>query len=83
MFPIDGKPEILKIYESEVKIEDKVIKQQLKYYLILLQRDDKMEIFKKSKTLKIIYKDTSISCTLGFNITDLENAIKKLKVKKL
>jgi len=26
---------------------------------------------------------TSISCTLGFNITDLENAIKKLKVKKL
>ena len=38
-----------------------------------------MEIFKKSKTLKIIYKDTSISCTLGFNITDLENAIKKLK----
>ncbi len=27
MFPIDGKPEILKIYESEVKIEDKVIKQ--------------------------------------------------------
>lgn len=42
-----------------------------------------MEIFKKSKTLKIIYKDTSISFTLGFNITDLENAIKKLKVKKL
>ena len=43
-----------------------------------------MEIFKKSKTLKIIYKDTSfIPCTLGFNITDLENAIKKLKVKKL
>ena len=27
MFPIDGKPETLKIYESEVKSEDKVIKQ--------------------------------------------------------
>lgn len=27
MFSIDGKPEILKIYESEVKIENKVIKQ--------------------------------------------------------
>ena len=41
-----------------------------------------MEIFKRSKNLKVIYEATSfIPCTLGFNITDLENAIKKLKVK--
>jgi hypothetical protein len=43
-----------------------------------------MEIFKRSKTLKIIYKDRNLSsCYIEFDITELEKAIKKIKVKKI
>ena len=43
-----------------------------------------MEIFKKSKILKVIYKDKNLSsCYIEFDIKDLEKAIKEIKTKKL
>lgn len=42
-----------------------------------------MEIFKKSKTLKVIYEDKNLlSCYIEFDTTGLDRAIKKLKTKK-
>ena len=52
--------------------------------IFILLIDDEMEIFKRSKTLKVIYKDRNLSpCYMEFDITELEKAIKKIKVKKL
>ena len=43
-----------------------------------------MEIFKKSKILKVIYKDKNLSsCCIDFDIRELEKAIKEIKTKKL
>ena len=50
--------------------------------IFILLIDDEMEVFKKSKTLKVIYKDRNLSsCYMEFDITELEKAIKKIKVK--
>lgn len=52
--------------------------------IFILLIDDEMEVLKKSKTLKVIYKDRNLSsCYMEFDITELEKAIKKIKVKKL
>lgn len=52
--------------------------------IFILLIDDEMEIFKRSKILKIIYKDRNLSsCYIEFDITELEKAIKKIKVKKI
>lgn len=49
-------------------------------YVLLI--DNEIEIFKKSKTLKIIYEDkNSTPCTLEFDITGLETEIKKIPTK--
>lgn len=50
--------------------------------IFILLIDDEMEIFKRSKTLKVIYKDRNLSsCYMEFDITELEKAIKKIKLK--
>ena len=52
--------------------------------IFILLIDNEIEIFKKSKTLKIIYKDKNLSsCWIEFDIIGLENAIKKIETKKL
>lgn len=52
--------------------------------IFILLIDDEMEVFKKSKTLKVIYKDRNLSsCYMEFGITELEKVIKKIKVKKI
>lgn len=52
--------------------------------IFILLIDDEMEVFKKSKTLKVIYKDRNLSsCYMEFDITELEKVIKKIKVKKI
>lgn len=52
--------------------------------IFILLIDDEMEIFKRSKTLKVIYKDRNLSsCYMEFGITELEKVIKKIKVKKI
>ena len=52
--------------------------------IFILLIDDEMEIFKRSKTLKVIYKDRNLSsCYMEFDITELEEVIKKIKVKKI
>ena len=50
--------------------------------IFILLIDDEMEVFKRSKTLKVIYKDRNLSpCYMEFDITELEKAIKKIKLK--
>lgn len=50
--------------------------------IFILLIDDEMEIFKRSKTLKVIYKDRNLSsCYMELDITELEKAIKKIKLK--
>ncbi len=52
--------------------------------IFILLIDNEMEIFKKSKILKVIYKDKNLSsCYIEFDIKDLEKAIKEIKTKKL
>lgn len=52
--------------------------------IFILLIDNEMEIFKKSKILKVIYKDKNLSsCYIEFDIKDLEKAIKEIKIKKL
>ena len=52
--------------------------------IFILLIDDETEIFKRSKTLKVIYKDRNLSsCYMEFDITELEEVIKKIKVKKI
>lgn len=50
--------------------------------IFILLIDDEMEVFKRSKTLKVNYKDRNLLCCyMEFNITELEKAIKKIKLK--
>ena len=52
--------------------------------IFILLIDNEMEIFKKSKILKVIYKDKNLSsCYIEFDIRELEKAVKKIKTKKL
>ena len=52
--------------------------------IFILLIDNEMEIFEKSKILKVIYKDKNLSsCCIDFDIRELEKAIKEIKTKKL